>query len=65
MRSGKEGSERSALGGSDQHLPRPSGQRTAASVQAHSVVVDDHLLMLTSVNKEDIQLKRIPLRILA
>ena len=43
---------------------RYEGRSKAPGFQAHSVVVGDHLLVLTSVNKEDIQLKRIPLSVL-
>jgi len=47
-----------------QFMPPPArhpGRSKAAGFQAHSVVAGDYLFVLSSVNKEDIQLKRIPL----
>jgi hypothetical protein len=39
---------------------RYKGRSKAVGFQAHSVVAGDYLFVLSSVNKEDIQLKRIP-----
>ncbi len=41
---------------------RYKGRSKAVGFQAHSIVAGDYLFVLSSVNKEDIQLKRIPLK---
>ena len=45
----------------DAPTKRYEGRSKAAGYQAHSVVINDHLLVLSSMNKEDIQLARLPL----